>query len=143
MILIRISDAHRLDLLEEEVTQGGKEVLVNDIGEKMNQEANNSCNNSNGGVQKSSGIPKRKVKLPQMAMTSPNFKTRHPRARTSSEKAEENDMVFTFSAVTTSLTKLKPEINFFQVMPLPVFPNTKKWKSCNNVETSRDILGRQ
>ena len=24
-------------------------------------------------------------------------------------------------------------------MPLPVFPKTKKWKSCNNVETSRDI----
>lgn len=24
-------------------------------------------------------------------------------------------------------------------MPLPVFPKTKKWKSCNNVETSKEI----
>ena len=89
-----------MDLLEEEVKPGGQEVQANDIGEEMNQVAKHSCNNSNGDVSKSSGITKGKVKLPQRAMTSPNFKTRHPRARTSSEKAEENDMVFTFSAVT-------------------------------------------
>ena len=86
---------YRFDHLEEEekeVKQGGRKTLDGDAD--IIRDSTKQTWKQLNGVRK--GTPTGKGKLPQRSMTSPNFKTRHPRARTSSEKAEENDMVSVF-----------------------------------------------
>ena len=91
-IMDRISFHYRLGLLEEEpkeVKQAVKETPEED-SDITREPGTQSCKGLNGFRK---AAPASKGKLPQRAMTSPNFRTKTSRARTISEKAEENDMV--------------------------------------------------